>query len=180
MATKDFKGWEDHRKFISQAINKSGTILDVGCANGFLLKCLQKWSIYKLTPYGIDYNKECIEQAKDLFPLYSDNFMFALMPNLKEFFKQDFPVKFDFVYWNIWDPWNFEDQKEIESLHLSFEMVSNGGRLILGFYESDKNKEKRIQKIKELGFKFSGITKNYGGEEILIWIDKPIDQICEE
>jgi len=175
MLTKDFKIWEARRKFISQAINKSGTILDIGCANGFLLKCLQKWSVYKLIPYGIDYNKKCIEQAKDLFPLYSDNFMFARIPNLKEFFKQGFPIKFDFIYWNIWDPWNFEDQKEIESLNLSFKMVSDGGRLILGFYQSEKNKEKKIERIKELGFKFSGMIKNYSGDEVIIWVDKPVN-----
>ena len=173
--TKDFKIWEAHRKFISQAINKSGTILDIGCANGFLLKCLQKWSVYKLIPYGIDYDKKCIEQAKDLFPLYSDNFIFARMPDLKEFFKQGFPIKFDFIYWNIWDPWSFENQKEIESLNLSFKMVSDGGRLILGFYESEKNKEEKIERIKELGFKPSGMIKNYGGDEVIIWADKPVN-----
>jgi len=172
MLAKDFKTWESRRKFISQAINKSGTILDIGCANGFLLKCLQKWSVYKLIPYGIDNNEKRIEQAKDLFPLHSNNFIVTRMPNLEIFFKMRFPAKFDFIYWNIWDPWNFENQKEIESFKLAFKMVSSGGRLILGFYQSDKNKEKRIRKIKKLGFKFSGMIKNYNNEEIIIWFDK--------
>lgn len=180
MLTKDFKIWETHRKFISQAINKGGIILDIGCANGFLLKCLQNWSVYKLIPYGIDRDEKRIEQAKDLFPLYSDNFMVARVPNFTSLLEYKFPAQFDFIYWNVWDLWNFESQSDIKFLEILLKMVSNKGRLILGFYESDKNKEKKIKKIKELGFKFSGMIKNYGGKEIIIWIDKLINQTCEE
>ena len=50
----DIQTWENRRQFIHSAIDKSGTILDIGCGNGFLLRCLQEWSGVDLVPYGID------------------------------------------------------------------------------------------------------------------------------
>jgi 2-polyprenyl-3-methyl-5-hydroxy-6-metoxy-1,4-benzoquinol methylase len=50
LAGADFKVWERARLFISEAINAPGSILDIGCGNGFLLRCLQEWSKYKLIP----------------------------------------------------------------------------------------------------------------------------------
>ena len=44
----DFKQWTKIRFFISKSINKDGSILDIGCANGLLLRCLQEWCGYKL------------------------------------------------------------------------------------------------------------------------------------
>src|SRR3989344_2587836 len=49
-----FKTWEHGRRFISQTINNDGSLLDYGCANGFLLRCLQEWSSHQLNPYGTD------------------------------------------------------------------------------------------------------------------------------
>ncbi len=36
-----WRAWEEGRKFIASAIDRDGTVLDFGSANGFLLKCLQ-------------------------------------------------------------------------------------------------------------------------------------------
>ena len=70
----NFPLWEQNRWFISKAINQDGTILDIGCANGFLLKCLQEWTSYRLVPFGVDTDKELIKQAKDLFSDLQNNF----------------------------------------------------------------------------------------------------------
>lgn len=173
MMTEDFKIWESRRRFIAKVINKNGTILDIGCANGFFLKCLQKWTAYKLIPYGIDYNKKCIREAMNLFPLYADNFIFANVLELQNILKQSYLNKFDFVYWNIWDPWEFENQREIESLKLALKIVSAEGRLILGFYQSEKNKERKIEKLKKIiGLRPSGLIKSDSGDEVVVWFDK--------
>jgi hypothetical protein len=36
--------WRAERSPILQAIATSGTLLDVGCANGYLLECLVRWA----------------------------------------------------------------------------------------------------------------------------------------
>lgn len=175
LKNRNFEKWERKRRFIAQAINKDGSILDIGCANGFLLKCLQEWSGRKLIPYGIDLNQRRIKQAKELFPLQADNFIVKdvkKVQNLLDLTEYKFPPKFDFIYWNIWDPWKFENQEEVSFLKTFLKAVSDGGRLILGFYESDQEKNKKIKKLKELGFKFSGTLENRSGKEIIIYIDK--------
>ena len=36
--------WVALRKPIADCIEKSGTFLDIGCANGYLLECIIKWA----------------------------------------------------------------------------------------------------------------------------------------
>lgn len=50
----DLKYWVDTRSFLAEAFHHGGTLLDVGSANGFLLRCLQEWCAHKLTPFGIE------------------------------------------------------------------------------------------------------------------------------
>ena len=69
------KKWEMARKFISTVIDKSGVILDIGCANGFLLKSLEYWSGRELTPYGIDHIEKNIINSHVLFPDSKKNFI---------------------------------------------------------------------------------------------------------
>ena len=36
--------WKEERSPILEAIHESGDLLDVGCANGYLLECLVEWA----------------------------------------------------------------------------------------------------------------------------------------
>ena len=68
--------WRAERGPILDAIDSGGDLLDVGCANGFLLKCLVKWGGergLKLTPHGLDQGSRLIELAKARLPEYADN-----------------------------------------------------------------------------------------------------------
>jgi len=173
----DFKQWEKIRFFISNAINKDGRILDIGCANGFLLRCLQEWCNYKLEPYGIDINQKIIQQAKELFPSYSDNFVCENFWNLlngnSKLSKGYLSNRYDFVYFNVGDNLKFEKETEISAIRYMLGMVSNGGRLILGFCNcfglSNEGREK-IKRLEESGFAFSNIQEN-STNDIIAWID---------
>lgn len=69
--------WQAERRPILDAIKSDGDLLDIGCANGFLLKCLVKWGGergLKLTPHGLDQGSGLIELAKARLPEYADNF----------------------------------------------------------------------------------------------------------
>jgi SAM-dependent methyltransferase len=72
--------WICLRKPVADFINKSGSFLDIGCANGYLLECCQKWNYSRdiiLEPYGIDISPKLIELAKNRLPQYADNFIVA-------------------------------------------------------------------------------------------------------
>ena len=40
----DERGWTYARSLICDAIERDGSFLDVGCANGFLMECMKRWA----------------------------------------------------------------------------------------------------------------------------------------
>ena len=157
------KAWEDGRKFIASAIDRDGTILDYGSANGFLLRSLQEWSSHKLDPYGYDIDAKAIQFARTLFPKLSDHFL------TRDDFKdgKKFPDSFDFVYWNVWDNYEPKSQTIFDDL-----LKTTKHRLIVGFY-ADKNENlKKIERMISAGSRPSRIMENpSGGNEVLAWFE---------
>jgi len=165
-----WKGWEKGRRFILLAINKDGSILDYGCANGFLLRSLQEWSEHKLEPYGLDIDEKAIAKAKELFQSNADHFVTP-----EEIQKgKDFPKYFDFVYWNVWDNWKFERPEETDLLKKLQTVTKRGGRLILGFYDTRGENLKRNEQLKQLGFAPDEIIENPNGEGMLVIFNQSI------
>lgn len=166
--------WEDARKFISNCINKSGSLLDVGCANGFLLKSLTSWSSQEITPYGIDILDKNIQNAKELFPDYQDNFICCSYDNFLGKYPETFPNDFDFIIWSFWDDQHKISKEEIEYL---LSHVNGKGKLIITFYP-DNSKEPtdiigNIPRVKEMGYQTENIKNNVAGRnEQLIVIQK--------
>jgi len=170
-----FQQWKNERFFITAAINSNGKILDIGCANGFFLRCLQEWSNYDLQPYGIDSDPKCIKEAKKLFQLKEENFKICKLKELTTLFKEGFPCKYNFIYWAVWDNWWFSNQLEFDALDTLFDAIVDGGRLILGFYRPEGMWKEKIKLLKDKGYKFSGILENYAKArdgDAIAWIDK--------
>lgn len=176
-----FETMEDERFFISKAINKSGSILDIGCANGFLLRCLQEWCTHSLEPYGIEYKSKLIKKSREIFPSKINNFVkvdfFVLLANnFTELNDYGLPAKYDFIYWNVWDniekiP-NFQGEIDTEVVRKVLGILKKGGRLILAFYNpKNGSNEKNKKKLKRLGYKFTGILED-SKSNIIAWIDK--------
>ena len=160
----DFNNWRNIRSFTKKAFNRDGTILDIGCANGFFLKCLREWANYNLVPYGIDIKKNLIKEAKKLFPEFSNNFALLNGEDIKKLNKVGLPNKFDFIYTLPF---------KTKTLKLILNYVRKNGRLIITFYGSNKYKigsnkhieernelYKRINNYKKDGLKFNQIIKN--------------------
>lgn len=69
--------WRAEREPIVDPIHADGEIIDMGCANGYLLECLVTWTGnrgLKLTPYGLDHSAKLIELARQRLPRYADHF----------------------------------------------------------------------------------------------------------
>jgi SAM-dependent methyltransferase len=69
--------WRDERDPILEAIDEDGEILDIGCANGYLLACLIKWGEEKgvsLVPFGLDQGAGLIKLAKKRFADFVSHF----------------------------------------------------------------------------------------------------------
>ena len=55
--------------------DRDGDVLDLGCGNGALLRFLLSHLSVKISPYGVDFLEESIQEAKTvILPDFSDNF----------------------------------------------------------------------------------------------------------
>jgi SAM-dependent methyltransferase len=131
-----FQAWERRKAFIGSAIHKSGTFLDIGSGNGFLLRCLQEWADYDITPYGIDISEEYIRKAKELFPGQADHFAAG---NIRQISRigEYLPDAYDFVYFSA--DWSQNEVSETDARFIKSleQLIASGGRLIIGFYGED-------------------------------------------
>src|SRR5436853_7891156 len=57
----DDAAWRYKRSLIAEAVDRDGTFLDVGCASGYLMECLARWSRapgHEGEPYRLDIPPE--------------------------------------------------------------------------------------------------------------------------
>jgi SAM-dependent methyltransferase len=123
--------WRAEREPILEAVVSDGELLDVGCANGYLLECLMRWANeigIKLTPFGVDWGAKLIERARNRLPEFRDNFFVG---NAWDWTPRKM---FGYVY-SLYDCVPLEYLEEYVHRLLN-RMVAPGGRLILGAYGS--------------------------------------------
>jgi SAM-dependent methyltransferase len=128
------EAWVKCRKPIADCIEKSGTFLDIGCANGFFLQCLLEWAGERgieIIPYGLDLSERLIDLAKKRLPQYRRSFYIGNGWNWKS------PIKFDYVRTEIaYVPESLQKPfiERIISLYLKA-----GGKLLVAEYRSRKD-----------------------------------------
>ena len=125
------KRWRAEREIILEAVDRDGTFLDVGCANGYLLECLVTWASQrgrKLVPFGLDYGARLVELARKRFPGLKPNFF---VTNALDWIA---PRRFDFVY-TLTDCAPPDRLGEFTHRLLST-VIEPGGLLVVGSYGS--------------------------------------------
>lgn len=150
------KEWREQRATIADLLQE-GTVLDVGCANGFLMACLKEWSGKDLDAYGVDTDPDMIEQARELFPDQSDHFV----TNEDLQGREAFPQKFDNVYWNVWDNFELtsdEGRRYLEQLGMLVRDDDHPGHYVLGSYRPNREANLvRLQELEDLGWEVEQI-----------------------
>lgn len=162
-----FEEWKKERKSAAKLIDREGTILDFGCANGFLLACLREWSKRDLECFGVDTDKNAIENARTLFPKNAEKH-FPLLEEIAVL-----PEHFDMVYWNVWDDIDLSDETGIQYLSRLKGRIKGGGRMILGFYHPDAEENaKKVKWLQENGYVPTQIMIDENGHQFVA-IDIP-------
>ena len=121
--------WVSLRKLVADCIDKPGSFLDIGCANGYLLECCLKWTgerDIEIEPFGLDISEKLIELAKERLPQYADNLFIG---NALTWFP---PRRFDYVRTElVYVPAEYE-KRYIEFLLKNH--LNPGGRLLIANY----------------------------------------------
>jgi hypothetical protein len=123
--------WRSEREPILDRVNRSGSLIDIGCANGYPLQCLVAWGRQRgleLEPFGLDIRPELIALARRRFPGLEHHFYVV------NAWMWEPPRRFDFVY-------SLYDNVPLTHLtdyirHLVANVVASRGRLIVGAYGS--------------------------------------------
>ncbi len=158
---------------VLEGIHKSGSFLDVGCANGHLVECLERWvsgTELKAEFYGVDISDELIELARTRLPEWADRFFAANAVTWTP------PRTFDVVHAHeiSYAP----KHREREFLeHLLEDYVSPGGRLILGPWAVARDGTGLDENLAAWGYQPTGtLLKTQADDPSLtrkmIWLDK--------
>jgi SAM-dependent methyltransferase len=127
-----YREWRRRRLFIAAEIVGPGTFIDLGCANGFLLRCLLKWSGQALVPYGIDIDGNAVAGCRELFPRHDGHFARMDVRDFAVRTPAGFPGRYDYVFWNMPNGWTVEEKARLARRLTA--RVAPGGRLLLAVY----------------------------------------------
>lgn len=182
-SSKQYHDWGLRRKFISKAINKDGTILDIGCAGGMMLWSLMEWSGHKLTPYGVDIVPKYINAAKKLIPSHSNNFALLDVRDIRVIRDRGLPGSYDFVFWNYLGPKYFVDPNIETTIQNVINLANN--RAIFAFYAPNNPRASLEEKRSEEEYLRKRVEDFKSEQEIdgelynptiynqaIVWIDK--------
>lgn len=161
------------RMLVLEAIHHSGTFLDVGCANGYLMKSLDSWlsgTGIQIEFYGLDFSEGLLELAKRRRPEWQERFF------LGNALYWTPPVHFDFVYIAGLEYVPLGKRQELLS-RLFNKFIVDGGRLILGPVTEERQSNEMEESLRSWGFISSGYcVKSHQSQAVLarklFWFDK--------
>jgi hypothetical protein len=164
-AQSGFRGsaerWEAARKLIAYPIDRPGTFLDVGCANGLLMECVVRWAVFPVEPYGIDFAPGLVDCAQRRLPEWRERIVLADARSWTP------PHKFDFVHVRL-------DQGDVR------DVLSFGRRIIVSsdgsFRRPDSKRcEPVAERLTAMGLDVSGAEYRRSHEErvelCVAWVD---------
>jgi SAM-dependent methyltransferase len=173
----DYSTWEQARSLIADAIHKDGTFLDVGCASGFLMECMEVWARHRgftIEPYGLDISPELAGLARCRLPHWANRIYTGNAINWHP------PRRFDFVHTGLEYVPHRRRRDLIE--HLLRSVVAPAGRLIIGTTNEEidetRTEPSQEQEVADWGFVITGRSErphptDHRIVRRVIWIDAP-------
>jgi hypothetical protein len=166
--------WRAEREPLLDGVNRDGNLLDVGCANGFLLECLVRWGAERglhLTPHGVDRSSALVEQARTRLPEFAGNL------HVGDAWTWEPPRRYEYVY-ALYDCVPPDYLAEYVN-RLFARAVADGGRMILGAYGS---RSRGVPAYDVAGFLerhgWAVAGRSAGGSppvSLFAWADRPAD-----
>jgi SAM-dependent methyltransferase len=170
----DARSWEASRGFVAQAIERSGSFLDVGCASGVMMESAARWGAargLRVEPYGLEIVPELAELARRRLPHWSDR---IVLGNIRTW--KPAGALFDMV---LMRPEYAPPRKRAELIRRVLdEVVAAGGRLIVLAGTEVRAEAGAESLLGEVGLEADGRVEvahpaDHRLARRLFWIDKP-------
>jgi SAM-dependent methyltransferase len=139
---RDACDWERFRRPVVRPIDRDGSYLDIGCANGLLMESVVVWARedgHGVEPFGLDISEKLAELARRRLPHWRDRIFVG-----NALFWEP-PARFDFVRTELVYVPPARRREYAERLLARF--VAPGGRLIICSYGSSRPEGARAEPI---------------------------------
>ncbi len=164
--------WDVSRGLIMQAVDRPGTFLDVGCANGLLMASVERWSHQRglaVTPYGVEISPSLADRARARYPQRHDRIWTANADGWQP------PMRFDFVRTGL----EYVPRRRREGFvhHLLDHVVAPVGRLIIGKTNENRGESQVADSLRSWGW--TGIREvrrphaHPDVEMSVVWVSRP-------
>lgn len=164
--------WETSRGLIMVALDRSGTFLDVGCANGLLMSSVEKWSADRglaVEPYGVEISPRLADLARRRYPKWRERIWTANADGWEP------PMQFDVVRTGL----DYVPRRDREGFvsHLFTRAVAPGGRLVVGKNNEDRGRSAIADDLRSWGWAdVREIRRPHTHPDVevsVVWADRP-------
>jgi SAM-dependent methyltransferase len=149
--------WRAQRGHLCQAVDRDGSFLDVGCANGHLLESMVAWCAergVRLEPYGVDLSAGLVAEARRRLPAWADrlwvgNALDWTAPGGR---------RFDYVHTLL----DLVPAARMGRMvrHQLERLVAPGGRVLASSYVPARDRARHADRLlADLGFRVDGVTR---------------------
>lgn len=157
--------WEWSRSHVADAVDCDGSFLDVGCANGYLMECLPRWTTFRVEPYGLEIAAELAARARARLPAWADR---VFVGNALTW---EAPRTFAYVRTGL------EYVPPRRRAELVERLLGIARRLIVGVFNEHESERTIEDSMESWGFVVAGrsVRQNRhrpGMEYRVLWIDK--------
>lgn len=162
--------WDESRSIVMAAVDRSGSFLDVGCANGLLMESVRRWAVARnlnLEPYGVDISARLVDLARGRCPQWADRIWCANAADWKP------ARRFDYV--RTATEYVPADYRISYLRHLLDSAVAPGGRLIVGKLNELRSDRSMAQQARDAGMRVVGEvrrpSRHPNVEHTVFWVD---------
>lgn len=154
-----FAEWTRLRIPVTELLHKDGSFLDIGCANGFLLQCLEQWAAHiprQLSLHGLDIGEQLVAAARTRLPHRADYIHVGNGWDWQPPHRYDF-VRTELVY--VPTPFQNDYVKRLRR-----DVVAPDGRLIIAHYRGrteDLSSGWHSEKLQAWGYTISETANGY-------------------
>lgn len=169
--------WERARRVIADAIERGGSFLDVGCANGLLMESVVQWTRERnqqIEPFGLDLSPRLLALAETRLPQWSGRFYSGNILDWRA------PRRFDYVRLEL-EYVPSHRRAEVVNRVLR-DMLASSGRLIVCRYSSPDDPRPPgglAGSLHDLGIEPTGHAHAYDLDGTTLthvaWIDRPVE-----